>query len=341
MAATPLANYTLIAPTIAGMVPEMIPDNLSLLSTGVLSSDSELETTIKDFGGNVVAYRGYFRNRTGWQSPTADTDLSVYDLDTLAANLVVVRRNQVFGAEKWANVAAGDVNEISQALARALSYNYSYNVEKLIMQQFLPGLLTSTSAPLKETHTVDHSSTVFNYSYIEEAKLPFGDMDDSEMVLITHPQIYRHTNMRSIVDNVLAVNVASEFNQTGKVFRGNIGGMDVVLNSRISAIDTNTYPIYLIARGALKWIPQSIFDVEVDYDMLKAGGTNMAKYGFAAAIGAEGLTFSGTAPTGISGATDAAIGTVTNWSKITTVDAGTAIDNENIPMACIIAKSQA
>lgn len=324
MAATTITDYNLVTELIDGYAPSVLTANLSLMKSGVLSSAHD-GVNLMPSQGNTWTVRGYQQYTTAWATPVAATDMTVNALGTYQDIGVILRRGTAFGVEDVSRYAGGDPeNAIAEDIAKQIGHHAALQIETTIFTYLLPGIFL-TSGTLRSSHTIV-SNGALGVGDIEDGLAVPGENRNGFTKLFMHSTVYSRFVKNELV-NYSDV-ARREYMEQGLVYGGSIAGVDIILNDRCYK-SGNTYHSYLMRAGGLFLGYQKDLNVEYDRQVLKAGGTDVWKYLVYFSPHLPGVSFTGTAPTGVGGATDANLSTVGNWTK------RTGIDNSQIGVVAI------
>lgn len=328
MAASTAADYPLIAKTVEGYVRANFSHRMSLLTSGAMGTIPVGNLSY----GNTWQVRGRVEYHNAWQTPTAATDLTVNDLSTYKDIGVILRRADAFGIEDAAAVAAGDTQAIADVGNIALD-SYQYNLETSVFTYLLPGLF-NTGGPLADTdYWKVETGTPFDQGAISLAYKLLKGEGGAMNILLMHPDVF-YGNQLNLLTTGTDYAARAEFARLGINYGGMLGGSMVVINKLIYN-SGGVYHSYLVRPGGMVLGYQKTFGTEAYRDVLLAGGTDVLKYDVYYCAHVPGTSFTGTAPTVIGGATDAAIATGSNWSLRADQDAAQAVQPGEIGVICI------
>ncbi len=313
MAATTIGNYDVIAKLVEGYVSANFTHDASLLSSGLVGTIPTENLS----EGNTWQIRGDIQYHTAWQTPTAATDLTLRAISHYKDIGVILRRADSFGFEDAARIAAGDTNAL-QRIGAIITDQIAYNLEDSFLQDLIPGVF-NTGGPLdSDTYMVTESES-FKPEFIASARKLHGARGARLNRILMHPDVYYNAQIDKLATG-LDYDTITRFNQTGMTYGGMYGGAMILLNDRVYN-SSGTYHTYLLRPGALALGYQKNLNMEADRDKLLAAGTDFVKYDMYYSPHIFGLTFSGSASTTIGGTTDAVLGTGSNWSTRTSVNA--------------------
>ena len=318
MAATTLSDYTIIAKLIEGYVQANFTHKASLITSGIVGTipDDNLSH------GMTWDARGRIQYHTRWQVPTAATDLTVNPLATWRETGVVQNAADAFGFEDFARVAAGDENALAAAGEIVLD-SVRYNTEVTFLTYLLPGMFLS-GGPLSTADTyMIQTGTAFETggANVAQARKLHGANGSNLSILLMHPDVYYNAEINRVADN-LDYDTIQRFNMMGLMYGGMFNGAIIILNDLVyNDSGTKTYHTYLCRPGSLLLGHQTSFGVVAFRDELLAAGTDIIKYKLGYCAHVPGVRFSGSVPTVIGGATDAALLLGTNWTRRTSIGA--------------------
>lgn len=330
MAATTVGDYQLTAKIIEGYLQAYLPEDLPLIKAGLVTVDTDAP---KFASGNTWEVKSRKYDSTVASTPVAATDATVRSLSTGKQIGVVLRRGVPYGVEKFSAQAGGDSIEAFAAdAARVMLHNANLTINSSFQTDLFPGLFAA-SGTLVDTHVVDNGTALSTKDFAD-AELLIGERAALLDSYIIHPTQYHKRKLADYVDfDQKDYELAREYSMTGKTYAGRMGGRRVFLDSTCYN-DGTTYWSYLVGPGALGLGFQMGVTVEYDYLMLTGMGTHVWQYTMSYAPYVNKVSFTGTAPTGIGGATAANLSTVGNWTKITNTDAS------EIPIVCIKALAE-
>ena len=310
MAATTAADVQVIQKLIGGYAGMYLPEKLSLVASGVARAQGG---TLPD--GNTFIKRG-FKPYTGLGTvPVAGTDATIRALGTYNQVGVIARRGDVYGLEDVAGLAGGITSQEFQMQAGAnIAHNAGLTIETEIFTYQLPAIFGSTGT-LYSTHTVDNSGSAFDYFMLEQAKAKMGESAGLFDTLIIHPDQFYGKKIQALT-SAPEWELLSQYNQTGVTYAGTLAGLRVILNERVYN-SAGVYHSYVCAAGAIDLEYQEQLHVEIARLPLKAMGTDVLVWRVAYSPTVGKVSFAGTAPTGVAGASTSDLGTVGNWSLVT------------------------
>ena len=324
MAAGTITDYNLVTELIDGMAPVVLTANLSLVRSGVMSTTFD-GITFPISQGNTWSVRGYTQRTDDWSTPVAATDMTVNNIDSYKDVGVILRRGDALGVEDVSRYAGGDPeNALATDMARIIGHQAAINFERTFFEGVLLGLF-NTSGCLRDSHVVVAQSALTAGDFTD-ALWAVGENGGQYSLAMMHSKVFKNYQKNELVNYSDVARMT--FMQMGMSYGGTIGGVPVVLNDRVYN-SSNTYHTYLFKPNSLFLAFQRDMNIEYDRQVLKAGGTDVWKYLPYFSPHVPGTTFSGTAPTGVGGATDANLYTVGNWSK------RTGVDNSQIGVVCI------
>jgi hypothetical protein len=322
------ADYPIIAKTVEGYVQANFSHRMSLLTSGIFGTIPR--TNLSE--GNTWQVRGRVEYHAGWQTPATTVELTVNDLSHYKDIGLIFRRADAFGFETAAAIAGGDAQAIA-GIGDIVLDAYRYNLENTVLTYMLPGLF-NTGGPLADTtQWKRESGTNFSTSDISLAKKLMKANAGGLVSLLMHPDVFYGNEYDQIVTAVDYATI-NEFNRMGINYGGMLGGAMVILNDLCYNSGT-TYHSYLCRNGAGVLGFQKDFGTEADRNILLAGGTDILKYDVYFSPHINGTSFTGTAPTLIGGATDAAALLGTNWSLRKDQDGAQAVQPGEIGIICI------
>jgi hypothetical protein len=195
----------------------------------------------------------------------------------------------------------------------------AYDVEQAVLTQLLAGVF-STDGTIATTNVLDKSGVKFDVSFVTEAMALVGERSGLFNRIVMHPTLYWKLRINELLtsqpnNTISQVQDAAQYATT---YAGSIGNFAIFLNSRMY----NTGGVYTtLLSGSGPNAPLYLgierdFMVEYDRQILKAGGTDVWKYTHSHSPAVSAVSFTGSAPTGIGGVTDAALALYTNWTKV-------------------------
>ena len=318
MAATTATNLQVVTQIVGGYAPVFFDEVFTLRNTGVLRVDTS--PSFPTAGTNTYTQRGLYYTTSAAQTPAANTDLTVNALSSNTQIGVMRRRGDAFGLETLAALAGGaDPDAVAQQIARVMANQAAYDLEQVVLTQLVAGVF-ATNGTIAATNVVDHSGVKFDLTYITEAMALIGERSGLFDRIVMHPTLYWKNRINEQLtaqpnNTISQVQDAAAFATT---YAGSIGNMAVFLNSRLYN-SGGVYVTLLSGSGAnapLYLGVETNFNVEYDRQILKAGGTDVWKYTHSHSPAVAAVSFTGTAPTGIAGVTDAALALSTNWTKV-------------------------
>lgn len=291
------------------------------------SDTSVLTVDTASFGeGNLFTYRGYKRDTSSWQSPTGNTDAIATSASTWSGTSVVQRRLHLRKFEEF-DALAGGASNVLESEARILADHFVTNMENNFFTNILPTPFKTAGGALTGSHLTNYSASAFNADYVMEAIHIFGRPSLYKYMFV-HPSVAKQKALWNYLDKEPIYNTGNILRPIGNSrFIGFLHGLQVFTTD--SLYNTGgVYDTYIMGDNALYTYYQKQFQADVGEDFIKAGGTVLTKYRVGLASGIYGLTYGGS-PTSIEGATDAEVGTATNWTKIS------GKDNWRIPLVCL------
>jgi hypothetical protein len=198
------------------------------------------------------------------------------------------------------------------------------NVETEFLDM-IDGMFESGGA-LVTTHIVDATGTAISPTNVMQAKKKYGEKAGGLGVMLMHPNVFYDSEIAALTSNPTDFDTLRAVQETGSAYMGNYAGMKVILNERVG-VSGSTYNTYLIRPGAL--LIAGDINFEIYRDPRLAAGTWVRRYVFAGSMHVFGVTWNTTEPSGLGGATDAAIATAASWAK------RTGADNDEIGIVCI------
>jgi hypothetical protein len=324
VAAGTITDYNLVTELVDGYVGPVLTANLSLMRSGVITGTHDgISFPISQ--GNTWTVRGYQQETSDWDTPVAATDMDVNFSGTYQDVGCILRRGYALGVEDVSRFAGGDPeNAYASYLANQIGHHAGRNIERTFFEGVLLGLF-NTSGTLRSSH-VKVAASGLTVSDVEDGRWLVGENGGSYDFIMMHSTVYKNYSKNELVN--YSDTARAMYQEMGLQYGGRIGGQDILLNDRVYS-SGNTYHTYLMKRGALFLGFQRDLNIEYDRQILKAGGTDVWKYTAYFSPHVPGTSFTGTAPTGVGGATDANLYTVGNWTK------RTGIDNSQIGIVAI------
>lgn len=328
MAATTATNYPLISKTVEGYVQANFSHRSSLLTSGVAGSVPQASMS----EGNVWSYRGRIQYHDAWQTPAANTNLTVNALAQYKDTAPILRRADAFGYENAARILAGDQNALTD-VGDIITDAFRYQLENTLFTYMLPGLF-NTGGPLSDTTLFKvESTTNFSQADMSLARKLCGANSMGFNILFMHPDVFYGNEYDRIV-TANDFDTIQEFATRGINYGGMLGGAMVILNDLLYN-SAGVYHSYLVRRGSIALGYQKTFGIETDRSILLAGGTDIVKYDVYFSPVLFGVSYTGTAPTGLGGASDANLLLGTNWSVRKDQAGNSAISKGEIGVICI------
>lgn len=330
MAATTPGNMQLNSVIVAGYIQALLPDVLSLAKSGSLEIDTSPPFSASAEGGNTYTRRQWVQPAAGDDTPTAATDMTITALTSASEIGVIVRRGKAYGIEDLAAIAGGTtVPDWDANVAKIVAHEMARNAELRFLTHMLPGLFNQTNGVLKDS-AVNNSGNLFDWSMVTQANALLGEAVNALTICHMHPSVYWGAKLQDQLDMKPNYADPNAYAAVGASFAGMIGPVSIYLNERLYNSGGDYYTL-MTAPNAL------YMGIQLDeapyswYDPLLAGGTNLVRYRTAYSPHIKGASFTGTAPTVIGGATDAALALATNWT------AKTGYDVKENPAVVIIA----
>jgi hypothetical protein len=326
MSATTSTDYTLVSSVIDGYGNAYFPEKLGFVKAGLVLEDKNPKFA-RDGGNTHTLRKRVYTNQT-WRAPSSDTDTTIDSITSSNEIGVIIRRYVDLGIEDFAIMAAGDYDAMED-YGRILAHNAALNMEKSYATNILPALFNPTNGALYSSHCHDISgATIKNEDIVTcEGKLGENQMMITDIMM--HSTVFNNTEIRTLTDPAVDQYAIETFQSMGLVYAGNLAGKRIILNDRCISETASIYNTYLFKKQALYLGFQKPLTIEVFEDKRLAAGTNVCRYTVACSPHVFGVSFSGTAPTAICGATDAALLTATNWTK------RTGVTDSEIGVLCI------
>lgn len=318
MAATTATDLQVLVPIVGDYAPVFFDEVFTLPSSGVLRVDSNPGFPAN--GTNTYAVRGLYYTTTTAQTPTANTDMTVRALSSNVQYGVIRRRGDAFGLETAAALAGGvDPDYVASQIALTMANGASYDIEQAVLTQTLSGVF-AIGGTLGSTNVLDHSGVKFDTTFITEAMALVGERSGLFDRMVMHPTMFWKLRLNELLtaqpnNTITQVQDAAQYATT---YAGSIGQLAVFLNSRMP-VSGDTYMTLISGSGANAPLTLGIerdFGVEYGRQILKAGGSDVWKYMHSHSPVVAGVSFTGTAPSGIGGVTDAELALSTNWTVV-------------------------
>lgn len=310
---------------IEGYIAASLPEELTLMRTGIIDEDIAPGFT-QDWqkGGNVFQMKGRIRDTGAWAVPVDQTAMGVNAITSWSQKAVVSRRLKLYGNQDFASLAgAEDTDDWRADLGRIMAHNFGINLEKLYLQQLLPAIFNTTNGVLQATHTVDNSSTAFGEYMFAEGNERMGENANILTVCLMHPTVYWKRRINTLLTEtpVPTMSVPTREAQA-TTYVGNIGNLALFLNARMyntsgTGLTNGVYDTVMAGPGALMFANQLQYSVEIFPRSTEGGGSDRIAYRAAFSAAVPKVSWTGTAAADIVGATDAEIGTATNWTAST------------------------
>lgn len=323
MAASTIANKVVAERQIEGYIAASLPEELSLLRTGLVGMDiAPGFTTDWQRGGNTYQIKGRVRDTGAWAVPTADTAMTTNAISSWYQKGVVCRRVKLYGNEDFASLAGSESTDDWKAdLGRIMAHNIGINMEKLFFTYLIPAAFDATSGALYSTHCVDNSTESFQEYMFAQGKQKLGENSQLLNTVIMHSNVFwqRRINVMLTETPVYSTALATR-EALSTTFVGRIGNLNVYLNDRVGTSGSGASTIYdtiLGGPGALYWGVQLANSVEIFPRSTKAGGTDEIGYKLAGSPAIAKVTWGGTLTNELAGALDSEVGTATNWTLST------------------------
>ena len=303
MAASTITDKELLQVGIEGYVRAYLPEQLSLGQSGIVRTDLNPPFSASAQGGNSYMIKGRIYDATVDAAPVADTAPTTTAISSWKQNGVIVRRVKMYGNEDLASVAGGEgTDEWMSDIANVIVHNKNLNVEVRMIQKLIPGVFGSTG-PLYATHTVDNSGSAFDYSMFAQGMAKMGENAGALDAIVMHSAVFWGAQVNSMLTAQPDYNSIAAFRALGVQFVGMIGNKRVFINDRCYTTG-GVYDTILAGPNALYYADQLANSIEI-FRSNKASGTTEVLNRSAYSIAVAGVSFSGTLPTGLGGATDA------------------------------------
>lgn len=317
MAAGSASDKVLTQVEIEGYTATFFPEVFSLNQAGAVSLDTNPPFSASMQGGNTYLKKHRNRPTSGDQTPTANTDLTVNAFGSDSEIGVIVRRADAFGNEDLASIAGGEeVNSWKLDVGKHIANEIAVNAEKRFLQKVIPGVISQATSPLYATNCVDNSTTAFDYTMFASANALLGENVGQLSICMMHSDVFWNSQLNTMLTSTPDWNALNAYRALGVTPVGMVGNLRIWLNDRCYNTG-GVYDTVLMAPGSLYMGIQLQNAVEWDRQILKAGGTDIVTYKTAYSPHVPGVSFTGTAPTVIGGATDAALLLATNWTART------------------------
>lgn len=301
-------------------------DSYFLNSTGILSASNQ----INDAYGTYTV-REWAQDHTGWTTPTAGSDVSPAAGTTFNTTSPLIRRVHVRYFPQGEMIASGLGNDASalEQEGTILGDNFSYNAQNHLFAGVLSGAFNATGGSLTGTHLYDMSSSAFKWNYVMRQANYYGNPSKFKYAIV-HSDIAGTSEIYSNIDNQPLLNSSAPLRIfPDQNYVGQINGIHVFSSDNAALKASTVYSTYIFGDNSVYFDYQENPAVEIFEDKLNSGGAWMSKYRIGFGMGIYGLTYSGTAPSVLGGATIAAVATGTNWTKIS------AVPNNQIGVHCI------
>lgn len=331
MAAATITDKSLLAANIAGYAGAYFAEQLALIRAGVVAIDSDPAfSALKSVGGNTYARRNDVASSADWEIPVAATSPTINALATATEIGVVARRVLFFGNEDVASLAVGeDINSVERKIGETLGHRSGVGIEKMLLQKVALAAFTQTTGALSATHGVYDQSAAFNFTdHVGAANLLMGENVNVFNTMLIHSTVYHKARARGAQIAEANISDMDMLMKNGLTFVGMFGNLRVFLCDRLYNAN-GVYDTLLCGPNAFRLDYQMRDSIEVFPRSVNAGGTTTIGMNAAVAPGIAKMSYTGTAPTGIAGAEDATLATVTNWTKVT----GASV--AEIPIVCI------
>lgn len=319
-----------------------LPEQLSLMQTGLIYEDVAPGFT-QDWekGGNVFQMKGRIRDTGAWAVPVDQTAMGVNAITSWSQKAVVARRLKLYGNQDFASLAGSEGTDAWKAdLARIMAHNFGINLEKLYFQYLIKGVFDTTSGVLKDTHLVNNSTAAFEEYMLAEALEKLGENGSVLDTVIMHSSVYWKRRINTLLTETPVPTMSVPDRETqATTYVGNIGRLRLFLNDRVqNTSDAGTtngvFDTIVGGSGALMFANQLAYGVEIFPRSTEGGGSDRIAYKAAFSVAIPKVSWTGTAASDIAGATDAEIGTATNW----TLSTGAAVSDT--PLVVIKSKAE-
>ena len=323
MAASTITGKNLLAKNIETWMAAEMPNVLSLMRTGIVEVDTNPNIPAPAMG-NTIIWRGRVMDTAAWESPTADTAPTTTAISTYKTIMPVCRRGKLYGNEDLSSIAVGeDPDDWARDVGKIMAFNSGINMEETVFTYAIPGVMDGAGV-LNATHVVDKSGQTFSELFIAEAQKAMGEWTNKLNTLILHPTVYWNAQVNTMLTAQPNIQDLDTWRDQTITLAGMIGGLRVFLNERVNYTGA-TYDCILAGPGAVKLAYQLKDTVEVFPRSSKAMGTDEILYKLAFGVAVAGCSYTGTAPTALSGATDANLATAGNWTKVSSFNAQSPI----------------
>ena len=318
MAATTATDLQVLGRIIEGYMAAHAPEQFSLISSGIVTVDTNPPFSAANDGGNAFTVKGWINDTSDDQTPTANVDMTPVALTSYAMKGVVLRRAKVYGLEVFSALAGGVGSAAwGQQAARTISHNVNLNLEKRAFQKLIPALTNTTNGCLRSTNVVDNSEYAFDMVFIQQAFEKMGENVDLLNRVIMHPTVYYKNRISQLLEsraNNTAQDIDAQNALARTTFVGNLpGGIPLFLNGRLYN-SGGVYDTIVAGPGAITYSVQMANSVVAWRDERLAGGTDLVKYMNAYSIHVNGTTWNTTDPSGLGGVSDSDLATATNWT---------------------------
>jgi hypothetical protein len=322
---------------IEGYISATLPEKLTLMQTGIVDADLSGQGIAIDVakGGNVFQVKGRIRDTATWDLPVDDTAAPVRTITSWSQKGVVHRRLKLYGNQDMASLAASEMTgDWRQDLGRIMAHNVGINTEKLVFQQLIKAIFDPTDGVLAATHLVNNSTAAFEEYMLAQGLEKLGENGSMLDTVIMHSSVYWKRRINTLLTEtpVPTLSVQTRENQA-TTYVGNIGRLRLFLNDRVHNTG-GVYDTILAGPGAITYVNQLNESVEIFPRTTHGGGSDNIMYKLAACAAIPKVSWTGTVASDIAGATDAEIGTATNWDYITGADVS------ETPLVVIKAKAQ-
>ena len=165
-------------------------------------------------------------------------------------------------------------------------------------------------------------------THVNAANILMGENINMFNTMLIHSAVYHTANGTShLTAQANSISASDQFAE-GMTFIGMYGNLRVFLCDRMNKVG-DVYDTVLCGPGALRLDYQLRDSVEVFPRATTAGGTSRVGLRLAVSPGIKNVSYTGTEPTALTGATDANLALATNYTKVT----GASV--AEIPIVCI------
>lgn len=263
--------------------------------------------------GNLWKTRHLVEDTSTWQIPTANTDagLSAYSSD--AQYLPVLRRGHFLklgDAEALRDGASNVLENTGILFAR----HFASNFENVLFNRVIPSVMSGCASG---THWNNMSSSAFDWDYVMQ-KIYTTENASSIKYVFMHPDVANGVSLWNTLDTPSTTQTTPIKPFGGAKLVGQKNGLYIFVSSLLHKTGT-VYQTVAMGDGAILFDYQSKdYGVKIFEDQRHEMGATISKYLASFSVGINGISYGGS-PTALGGASDAEIGTASNWSKLTNI----------------------